>query len=109
MQVTSWADIGRLRDRHRLGDRWAGDDRNAFIEKYGHPFDDWWRGLPVACKDELMADPLGPIPSGHAVALKRSLRHESGRDGLRVEGSYFTAHVREYIAQRAAERETGPS
>jgi hypothetical protein len=101
--VSGWADIGRLRDRFRLSDRWTGDDRDTFIARYGHPFDDWWKSLPAASRQALMADPQGPVPAEHAVALKRSLRHESGRDGLRVEGSFFTAEVRDYIAERAAE------
>jgi hypothetical protein len=108
-RVAGWADIRRLRDRHRLTDQWTGDDRDAFVAKYGHPFDDWWDSLSPASRDALMADPRGPVPPAHAVSLKRSLRHESGRDGLRVEGSFFTAQVREYIAAKAAERATSSS
>lgn len=104
--VSGWADIRRLRDRHRLNDHWTGVDRDAFITAYGHPFDDWFDGLSASCRDALLADPLGPVPPEHAVALKRSLRHELGRDGLRVEGSFFSTQVREYLSQRAAERVT---
>jgi hypothetical protein len=104
VQVSGWADIRRLRDRHRLNDHWTGGDRDAFIRTYGHPFDDWFHGLSTSCRDALLADPMGPVPPEHAVALKRSLRHELGRDGLRVEGSFFSAQVREYLTQRAAER-----
>ena len=31
--------------------------------------------------------------------MKRSLRHETGRDDLRVEGSFFTPEVQQYIAE----------
>jgi hypothetical protein len=100
--VSTWAEIRRIRSRHRLTDHWTGDDRETFIAGHGHPYDDWWDGLPPACQRALIADPRGAVPPEFAVALKRSLRDESGRDGLRVEGSFFTAQVREYVAARAA-------
>ena len=102
VRVLGWADIRRLRDRHHLSDHWTGEDRAAFIAQFGDPFDDWWNGLPTDAREALMADPDGPIPPAHAERLKRSLRDESGRDGLRVEGSYFTVPVRQYIAHQAA-------
>ena len=98
--VTRWADIRRLRARHRLNDHWAAGDREAFIAEHGHPFDDWWASLSPGAQQALMADPRGPIPPGIAVELKRSLRHEPGRDGLRVEGSFFTELVRDYISSK---------
>ncbi len=101
--VASWADVRKLRDRHHQSDRWAGDDRATFIAEHGHPFDDWWESLPAELRAALMADPHGPVPTKHAEDLRRSLRKESGRDGLGVEGSYFTAPVQAYIARRAAE------
>lgn len=98
--VSTWAEIRRVRSRHRLIDHWAGDDREIFIAGHGHPFDDWWSGLSADCQQALIADPRGGVPPEFAVALKRSLRDESGRDGLRVEGSFFTPEVRDYIAAR---------
>ena len=103
VSVEGWADIRRLRDRHHLTDHWIGDDRAAFIARFGDPFDDWWKDLPAEVRQALMAHPDGPVPPEHAERLKRSLRDESGRDGLRVEGSYFTAPVRAYIARKSAE------
>ncbi len=105
--VRSWADIRRLRHRHRLTDHWTGDDREAFIVQFGHPYDDWWSGLPADIRQALMADPDGPVPAACAERLKRSLRDEPGRDGLRVEGSYLTPAVRAYIAGKAAARGPG--
>jgi hypothetical protein len=102
VRVVGWADIRRLRDRHHLSDHWNGADREAFIAEVGHPFDDWWNSLAPATRTALMADPDGPVPPDQGELVRRSLRDESGRDGLRVEGSYFTAPVREYIARRAA-------
>ena len=102
--VKGWADIRQLRARHRLNDHWTESDREAFIAEHGHPFDDWWNSLTPTLQQTLIADPRGPIPSTVAVELKRSLRHEPGRDGLRVEGSYFTEPVREYLTAKAAER-----
>lgn len=102
--VRSWAEVRRLRDRHHQSDHWAGDDRAAFIAAYGDPFDDWWNSLPTALRDALMADPHGPLPAQHSEDLRRSLRKESGRDGLRVEGSYLTPPVQDYIARQAAAR-----
>jgi hypothetical protein len=107
--VSGWSDIRRLRDRHRLNDHWTGADRDAFIAAHGHPFDDWFDALPASCRDALMADPQGPVPAEYAVALKRSLRRELGRDGLRVEGSFFSPAVRAYLEHRAAERATSSS
>jgi hypothetical protein len=109
--VASWADVRRLRDRHHQNDHWTGEDRAAFIAAYGDPFDDWWDSLPAAVRAALMADPHGPVPPEHAEELKRSLRKESGRDGLRVEGSSLTAAVQAYVARRAsgASAESGAS
>jgi hypothetical protein len=100
--VATWADVRRIRSRHRLIDHWTGDARETFIAGHGHPYDDWWAGLSADCQRALIAEPRGAVPPAYAVALKRSLRDESGRDGLRVEGSFFTAEVRAYIAARSA-------
>ena len=59
--VASWADIRRLRDRHRLTDRWAAPDRAAFVALHGHPYDDWWHALAPQVRRALGADPRGPI------------------------------------------------
>ena len=99
--VASWADIRKLRARHRQEDHWPDGVLEAFVAAHGHPFDDWWASLSPGAQQALMADPRGPIPPGIAVELKRSLRHEPGRDGLRVEGSFFTEQVREYISSKA--------
>jgi hypothetical protein len=100
--VSTWAEIRRIRSRHRLTDHWTGDDRDTFIHGHGHPYDDWWDGLTAECQRALIADPHGAVPPEFAVAVKRSLRDESGHDGLGVEGSFFTQQVREYVAARAA-------
>ncbi len=100
--VTTWAEIRRLRARHRQEDHWASGDRDLFIAQHGHPFDDWWTSLGTACRDALLADPSGAVPSAYAEEIRRSLRSEPGRDGLRVDGSYFTVEVREFLSQRSA-------
>ena len=99
--VTSWADIRRLRARHRQEDHWAPGVRDAFIAAHGHPFDDWWASLGPEVQAALLADRDGPVPSAYADAVKRSLRSEPGRDGLRVDGASFTTEVREFLATKA--------
>ena len=99
--VTSWADIRKLRARHRQEDHWAPGVREAFIAAHGHPFDDWWASLGPEVQAALLADRDGPVPPAYADAVKRSLRSEPGRDGLRVDGSSFTTEVREFLATKA--------
>jgi hypothetical protein len=99
--VASWADIRRLRARHRQEDHWAGGALQAFVAAHGHPFDDWWATLGPEVQAALLVDPHGPVPAACAEAVKRSLRSEPGRDGLRVDGSSFTAEVREFLATKA--------
>jgi hypothetical protein len=101
VEVTSWDDIRRLRGRRHIVDHWSGDDRKAFIERYGHPFDDWWNQLTAACAEALAADPNGPVPQQHHDEVKRSLRHQSTQAGLGLEGSRLTAEVRAYVAKKA--------
>jgi len=99
--VTSWADVRRLRARHRQEDHWAPGVREAFIAEHGHPFDDWWASLGPDVQQGLLVARDGPVPPAYADAVKRSLRSEPGRDGLRVDGSSFTAEVREFLATKA--------
>ena len=99
--VSSWADIRRLRARHRQEDHWAPGVREAFVAAHGHPFDDWWASLGPEVQQALLADRDGPVPPAYADAVKRSLRSEPGRDGLRVDGSSFTPEVREFLATKA--------
>ncbi len=101
VQVSSWAEIRRLRVRHRLSDHWTAGDHAEFVAEHGHPFADWWAGLSPECRSALLAAPAGPIPAEFAEELRRSLRHELGRDGLRVEGSFFTPEVRAFLAEQA--------
>ena len=100
--VRSWADIRKLRARHRQEDHWAPGVLDAFVAAHGHPFDDWWASLDPQAQAALLADPAGPVPPAYAEAVKRSLRGENGRDGLRVDGSSFTPEVREYLAAKAS-------
>lgn len=101
VEVTSWDDIRRLRGRRHIHDHWAGDDRQAFIELYGHPFDHWWSQLSAACAEALTADPDGPVPPQHHEEVKRTLRHQSQQAGLGLEGSRLTAEMRAYVAEKA--------
>jgi hypothetical protein len=101
VEVTSWNDIRRLRGRRHIHDHWAGDDRQAFIEQYGHPFDDWWDQLSDACAEALAADPNGPVPPQHHEEVKRTLRHQSQQTGLGLEGSRLTAEMQAYVAEKA--------
>lgn len=98
--VASWADVRRLRARHRQEDHWAQGAREAFIAEHGHPFDDWWASLAPEVQQALLVDPAGPVPPAYAEAVKRSLRSEPGRDGLRLDGSSFTPQVREFLATK---------
>ena len=100
--VASWAEIRKLRARHRQEDHWADGARDAFVAAHGHPFDDWWEALAPQVRAGLLVDPEGPVPTAYAEAVKRSLRAEPGRDGLRVDGSSFTAEVREFLRAKAA-------
>jgi hypothetical protein len=101
VEVFGWDDIRRLRDKRHLVDHWAGDDREAFIEQYGHPFDDWWAELSPACADALMVDPAGAVPEQFQDEVKRSLRHQSKQSGLGLEGSSLTAEARAFVARQA--------
>ena len=98
--VASWAEIRKLRARHRQEDHWAAGDREAFIAEHGHPFEDWWASLGPEVQRALLVDPAGPVPSAYAEAVKRSLRSEPGRDGLRLDGSSFTPEVRQFLATK---------
>ena len=100
--VASWAEIRKLRARHRQEDSWAPGAHEAFVAAHGHPFDDWWESLGPEVQAALLADPEGPVPPAYAEAVKRSLRSETGRDGLRVDGSSFTPEVRAFLAAKAA-------
>jgi hypothetical protein len=99
--VTSWADVRTLRARHRQQDHWAPGAYDAFVAAYGHPFEHWWTALAPEVRDALVADPSGRVPAAYADAVKRSLRSEPGRDGLRLDGSSFTPEVREFLATKA--------
>ena len=99
--VASWADIRKLRARHRQEDHWSEGVLDAFVAAHGHPFDDWWASLGPEVQAALLADRDGPVPPAYADAVKRSLRSEPGRDGLRVDGSSFTTEVREFLATKA--------
>lgn len=100
--VTSWADVRALRARHRQQDHWAPGAYDAFVTAHGHPFDHWWSSLDPAVRAALIDDPSGRVPAAHADAIKRSLRSEPGRDGLRLDGSSFANEVRDYLAAKAA-------
>jgi hypothetical protein len=102
VEVSSWDDIRRLCGRRHVLDHWAGDDRAAFIEAHGHPFDDWWNQLSPACAAALLADPAGPVPHQHHDEVKRTLRHQPHQAGLGLEGSSLTAELRAFVAQKAA-------
>ena len=101
VEVFSWDDIRRLRGRRHLVDHWAADDLRSFIERYGHPFDDWWKQLSDPCAEALLANSNGPVPPQHHDEVKRSLRHQSTQAGLGLEGSRLTAEVRAYVAKKA--------
>jgi len=101
VEVSSWDDIRRLRGRRHLVDHWAESDRQAFIERYGHPFDDWWDQLTDACAQALIADPHSPVPPQHHDEVKRTLRHQSQQAGLGLEGSSLSAEVRAFVAEKA--------
>jgi hypothetical protein len=101
VEVSSWDDIRRLRGRRHIVDHWAADDLQAFIEQYGHPFDDWWDQLTASCAEALTADPNGPVPPKHHDEVKRSLRHQPQQAGLGLEGSSLTAEVRAFVADKA--------
>jgi hypothetical protein len=101
VEVLSWDDIRQLRDKRHLVDHWAGDDREAFIEQYGHPFDDWWAELSPACAEALMADPAGAVPAPFQDEVKRSLRHQAKQSGLGMDGSSLTPEARAFVALQA--------
>ncbi len=108
VEVLSWDDIRQLRDKRHLVDHWAGDDREAFIEKYGHPFDDWWAELSPACAEALMRDPGGAVPEQFQDEVKRSLRHQPKQSGLGLDGSSLTAEARMFVARQAEHAEPAP-
>jgi len=103
VEVSSWADIRRLRRRHYLTDRWSETDLEEFIKLHGHPFDDWWAGLSEACRDALMDNPHGAIPHKYSAEIARSLRYSPV--GLGLEGSFFSPQGRAFIERKAAERD----
>jgi hypothetical protein len=105
VEVSSWDDIRRLRGRRHLVDHWANDDRQAFIERYGHPFDDWWGQLSDACAEALLADSSAPVPPQHHDEIKRTLRHQSQQAGLALEGSSLTAELRAFISEKARRKQ----
>ena len=102
VEVFGWDDIRKLRDKRHLVDHWAGQDRDAFIEQHGHPFDDWWAELSPACAEALMAEPAGAVPAAFQDEVKRSLRHQPKQSGLGLDGSSLTPEAREFVAQQAA-------
>ncbi len=101
VEVFGWDDVRRLRDKRHLVDHWAGGDREAFIERYGHPFDDWWAELSPACAEALMGDPGGAVPDQFQDEVKRSLRHQPKQSGLGMDGSSLTAEARLFVERRA--------
>jgi hypothetical protein len=101
VEVSSWDDVRELRGRRHLVDHWANDDRQAFIERYGHPFDDWWGQLTEACAEALLANSSEPVPPQHHDEIKRTLRHQSQQAGLGLEGSSLTAELRAFIGEKA--------
>jgi hypothetical protein len=101
VEVSSWDNIRRLRGRRHLVDHWAPGDRQAFIERHGHPFDDWWDQLTDACAEALLANSSGPVPAAHHDEVKRTLRHQSQQAGLGLEGSSLSAELRAFIAAKA--------
>lgn len=105
--VTSWEQVRRLRVRHRLADHWAPGLREEFEAEHGHPFADWWAGLSPECRAVLVADPTSPVPAAYAEEIRKSLRSEPGRDGLRVDGSYFTAEVQDFLRAEGAHTMNG--
>jgi hypothetical protein len=111
VEVSSWDDIRRLRARRHLVDHWVAAERQEFIERYGHPFDDWWGQLTAACAEALLADPHGPVPPQHHEEVKRTLRHQPRQEGLGLDGSAFTAEVAAFVADKARRRPTasGPA
>jgi hypothetical protein len=97
VEVCSWDDIRELRGRRHLADHWATGDRQAFIERHGHPFDDWWDGLTVGCSAALSANPHGSVPPEHHDEVKRTLRHQPKQAGLGLEGSSLSTELRAFV------------
>ena len=108
VEVLSWDDVRRLRDKRHLVDHWSGDDRAAFIATHGHPFDDWWAELSPACAEALMADPSGEVPFQFQDEVKRTLRHQSKQSGLGMDGSSLTDEGQLFVASKAAARPGAP-
>lgn len=104
VEVSGWDDIRRLRARRHLVDHWVDADREAFIARYGHPFDDWWGQLTPACAEALLADPKGAVPPRHHDEVKRTLRHQPRQEGLGLDGSAFTAEVAAFVTEKARRR-----
>ena len=100
VEVTSWDDIRELRGRRHLVDHWAAGDLQAFIERHGHPFDDWWGGLTDACLAALRANPHGSVPPEHHDEVKRTLRHQPKQAGLGLEGSSLSAELRAFVVAK---------
>ena len=101
VEVSSWDDIRALRAKRHVVDHWVGDDRQAFIEQHGHPFDDWWDQLSDGCADALMADPTQAVPTEFLDEIKRTLRHQPRQAGLQLDGSVLSAELSAYVADRA--------
>ena len=101
VEVSSWDSIRRLRGRRHLVDHWSQGDRQVFIERYGHPFDDWWDQLSDACASALLASSSGSVPPQHHDEIKRSRRHQSQQAGLGLEGSSLSAELRAFVAEKA--------
>jgi hypothetical protein len=105
VEVRSWDDIRDLRGRRHLVDHWAAPgDRQAFIELYGHPFDDWWEGLTAACSEALRANPHASVPYEHHEEVKRTLRHQPKQAGLALEGSSLSAELKAFVLAKAEPR-----
>jgi hypothetical protein len=100
VEVKSWADVRRLRGKRHLADHWTDEDRRAFIELYGHPFDAWWSQLSPAAAASLMADPSGSVAPEHIEEIKRTLRHESRQTGLGLDGSRLTQETQAFVASK---------
>ena len=106
LEVSSWDDVRTLRAKRHLVDHWAGDDRKAFIEQHGHPFDDWWDQLSVGCADALMAAPTQSIPAAWLDEVKRTLRHQPRQAGLQLDGSRLSAELTAFVEDRARRKAT---
>lgn len=101
VEVSSWDEVRALRAKRRLVDHWAGEDRQAFIDQHGHPFDEWWSQLTVGCAGALMADPEDAVPTAFLDEIKRTLRHQPRQAGLQLDGSRLSAELSAYVVDKA--------